>query len=341
MDIQSFFAMWTFEPTVIIGLVVAAFLYWWGARYSIRRGLARHLRWWRAACFAGGLLVIFLALESPIDAYSDQYLWTHMLQHELLTLVAPPLLLLGEPAWPMWRAFPPSWRRAFLRWAIRRRWPRSLGETVGHWLSTPWLVWILFIGVFDGWHLPVLYEATLENDTIHVLEHIMFLATATLFWAQVIPSRPLEPRLGFFKRAVFLSLAALQGDFFGLFFLFASTPIYQHYAQLPRTPSMITATEDVHYAGGVMDMFDTFILASTIMVMLGLWLLAEEAATKAHDAMVREQRQALANSRQTGLETSGRVVASPSAQVSAPPAGGQITPISTARSQARPMGEAS
>src|SRR5579883_3465935 len=115
MDMQSFFAAWTFDPTVLLGLVVAAFLYARGAQYSIQRGLARHLRWWRAACFFGGLVVILLALESPIDAEANRYLWVHMVQHELLTIVAPPLLLLGEPLWPMWRALPLAWRRGVLR----------------------------------------------------------------------------------------------------------------------------------------------------------------------------------------------------------------------------------
>lgn len=290
MEMQNFFAAWTFEPTVLFGLVASGFLYWRGAQYSIKRGLARHLRWWRAACFFGGLLVILLALESPIDAQAEQYLWVHMVQHELLTLVAPPLLLLGEPMWPMWRALPLAWRRGVLRWALRQRWPRQVGDALAHVFRMPIVIWLVFIGVFDLWHLPVLYGATLVNNTIHILEHVLFLGTALLFWAQIIPSRPLQPRMNYFKRAAFLGLAALEGNVFGFFFLFATTPIYAHYAQIARTPGMISAVADVHYAGAVMDGADTFIIISVIMALLGLWLQAEEASVKAADAERARQR---------------------------------------------------
>jgi len=309
MDMQSFFAAWTFEPTVVLGLVVSAFLYARGAQYSIRRGLARHLRWWRAACFFGGLLIIFLALESPIDAQADTYLWVHMVQHELLLLVAPPLLLLGEPLWPMWRALPLAWRRGVLRWAIKQGWPRRVGDTLAHWFRMPVLIWVLFIGVFDVWHIPALYGATLVNTTIHILEHVLFLVVSMLFWAQIIPSRPLQPRLNYFKRAAFLGVAALEGNFFGLLFLFATAPIYAHYAQIARTSGMISAVEDVHFAGAVMDGADTFIIISVIMVFLGLWLQAEEASVKAADA---------ARIRQASAATHAQGAASGQATINAP-----------------------
>jgi len=319
---QSFFAAWTFEPTVLFGLVVSAFLYARGAQYSIERGLARHLRWWRAACFFGGLLVILLALESPIDAQAEQYLWVHMVQHELLTLVAPPLLLLGEPMWPMWRALPLAWRRGLLRWALKQGWPRRVGDGIAHVFRMPVLICVLFLGVFDIWHLPVLYGATLENTTIHALEHAMFLVVGLLFWAQIIPSRPLKPRMNYFKRAAFLGMVALEGNVFGFFFLFATTPIYTHYAQIARTPDMISAVADVHYAGAVMDGADTFILIVVIMALLGLWLQAEEESVKIADAERARQRLAMgAQTGQAGVESTGQAgqaTISPLASVSAP-----------------------
>jgi cytochrome c oxidase assembly factor CtaG len=96
--------------------------------------------------------------------------------------------------------------------------------------------------------------------------------------------------LSYVMRAAYLGLTALEGSFFGLLFLFATSPIYAHYAQIARTPDMITAVEDVHFAGAVMDGADTFILISVIMVFLGLWLLAEEASVKAGDAERARQR---------------------------------------------------
>ena len=97
---------WTLEPTVVAGLAIAALLYGRGAIYSRRHGQATQLHWWRVLAFYGGLLVIFVALESALDDYAEQVLWAHMIQHELLMMVAPPLLLLGMPTLPVWRAVP-------------------------------------------------------------------------------------------------------------------------------------------------------------------------------------------------------------------------------------------
>ena len=86
---------WTLEPTVIAGLVIAALLYGRGVIYSRRHGQASRLRWWHVLAFYIGLLAIFVALESALDDYAEQVLWAHMIQHELLMMVAPPLLLLN------------------------------------------------------------------------------------------------------------------------------------------------------------------------------------------------------------------------------------------------------
>ena len=103
MSIQQVLTDWSFEPGVYIGVALAALLYWRGVIYSRPRGLARHWRWWHGLSFTAGLLVVFLALESALDDLADQLLWAHMVQHELLVIVAAPLLLLGAPAMPAWR----------------------------------------------------------------------------------------------------------------------------------------------------------------------------------------------------------------------------------------------
>src|SRR5215469_16646419 len=111
MTLPSQLTVWSFDPSVLVGLALSALLYLRGVAYTSRRGIGPHLRWWQITSFYLGLLVIFIALESEIDVAAAQLLWVHMVQHDLLTMVAPPLLLLGVPTWVIWRAFPASWRR--------------------------------------------------------------------------------------------------------------------------------------------------------------------------------------------------------------------------------------
>lgn len=291
MDLSLLLDGWTFEPTVALGLALSAILYWWGARYSLRRGIGRHLRGWRAACFVAGLLVIFVALESPLDAWADELLWVHMVQHELLTFVAPPLLLLGEPFWPIWRAFPRTARRETMRWVVRQNWLWRLGKALERFFFMPAVAWCTFVLVFSLWHLPALYDLTLENTAVHVLEHVFFLVTGLIFWAQIIPSRPFEPRLDYPKRAAYLGLTVLWGNVLDLSFMLVTTPTYAYYAALSRPAGMVSAVTDEHLAGGIMDVTSTFILITLIMVMVGLWLQADE---KAADAMTKQLLQSRA-----------------------------------------------
>ncbi len=272
---------WSFEPAVMLGVVVAIVLYWRGVRYSIRAGLARHLSGWRFASFAGALLSIVLALESPLDIWSDTYLWAHMLQHMLLIFAAPPLLLLGLPVWPVWRAIPLSARRDSLRWVMRRpKVRRPLFWLMGI-LTTPRVVWVLFIADFLAWHVPALYDLALQYQSVHDLEHLLFLGTSILFWAQIIPSMPLEPRLGYLMRGLYLFAAGIAMSMVSMIYVYFPTPLYAHYAAVARPVGAISAIVDQDAAGAIMDIVGGFTIAIVFMVLLWLWLDEDEKRTAA------------------------------------------------------------
>lgn len=276
MNLTVYLADWTIEPAIVASLVLAAVLYWLGVRYSRRAGLARRLTWWRAACFAAGLLVIFFALDGPMDAAADTWLTAHMVQHELLVMVAAPLLLFGAPLWPMWRAVPLGARRASLGWVIRSRWPRRLSHAIGRALFGPVQAIVIFIAGFTIWHIPVLYDAALTNDTVHATEHATFLAVALLFWAQVIPSRPIQPRLGYIGRTVFVSVAGLYSSVVGGAFMFSTAPFYAYYAALKRPAGAPSALVDQHLAGTAMDIPGVLIFFVAITALLWLWMREDE-----------------------------------------------------------------
>lgn len=284
-SLLSSLANWPFDPAVVIGLVISAAFYWLGAHYMQTHGLGRRLVWWRMALFALGLLVIFLTLDSPLDAWSDQYLWAHMLQHELLALVGAPLLLLGEPLMVMWRGIPLRGRRVTARWFFQRSWPVRLFETLEGFFRRPVVSWLTFVILFSVWHLPTLYDLAADNPGVHAFEHICFIFGGLVFWSQFIPSFPFKPNLNPLGQTVYFFVAALWGNVLGWPFMFSTTPSYAHYIQIARTAGMISAITDQHIAGGVMDAADTAIFVSCTIAALALWLQEMERSTDATETL--------------------------------------------------------
>ncbi|MGO8947196.1 MAG: cytochrome c oxidase assembly protein [Ktedonobacterales bacterium] len=298
MTLQSLLTVWSFDPLVVCSLVATALLYLRGVAYTTGIGLGPRLQWWQITCFFLGLLVVFIALQSEIDIGAGELLWIHMVQHDLLTMVAPPLLLLGSPGWIIWRAIPAAWRRGLLLEALRLRWPWRLGHTLGRAASNPPLVLALFLGDFLIWHIPVFYDLTLYNHNIHIGEHLLFLGTALLFWAQIIPTNPQRrpvrrqldtkattKRLSYPQQVLYVACAALVLNVLGGIFVFSVGPIYEYYATLIRTPGMPSVVVDQHYAGALMDIPGTIIFFTTMMILLGLWLVEDDREAQAESSL--------------------------------------------------------
>ena len=262
---------WSFEPTVLLGLVIAAVLYWLGLKYSIDAGLERRFAWWRPVCFGAGLVAIIIALESPIDTWALTYLWAHMVQHALLIFVAAPLLLFGAPLMPLLRAIPLDARRSSLRWLMTNRRPRRVALAIGHGIASPRGVWLLFVGDYLAWHVPALYDLALRDQGIHDIEHLLFLGTALLFWAQIIPSAPLRPRLGFAAQALFTITGGFALQTVEMVLTYSGSPFYAHYAQVQRSTGAISALVDQTSAGALMGAIGTAIFGTVFMVLLWRW----------------------------------------------------------------------
>ena len=289
MTLPSQLTTWSFDPLVLVGLIVTSLLYLRGVAYTSRLGLGPHLRWWQITCFYLGLLVVYIALDSEVDLAASQLLWIHMIQHDLLTMVVPPLLLLGAPTWVIWRAVPASWRRWLLLLAIHYRWPWRAGQAASRILSTPSIVLAIFLGDFLFWHIPFFYNLTLYHHNIHIMEHLLFLGTALLFWAVIIPGHPQRQvalryqrardashRISYPRQVLYLGVAAAVLNVLGAIFVFSVGPIYQYYATLIRTPGMPSVVVDQHYAGAAMDVPGTIIFFGAMMIVLGLWLQEDE-----------------------------------------------------------------
>jgi cytochrome c oxidase assembly factor CtaG len=252
---------WTFDPTVVAGLLAAGALYLRGVRRVRRpdRKLAN-----RAACFLGGLAVLWVALQSPIDAYADARLSVHMVQHLLLTMVAAPLLVLGAPVTLALRAATPAVRRRWLLPVLRSR-PVRL-------LTAPLVCWAQFALVLWVSHFSPLYEAAVRNDGVHALEHLLYVVSAVLFWSPVAGIDPSPKRLSHPARLLYLFLAMPQSSFLGLAMWGSSQVLYPSY-QAALGPA---ALADQRLAGTIMGSAGMLVMVPALGLVLLDWLAREE-----------------------------------------------------------------
>ena len=229
-----------------------------------------------------GLVTIVISLEGPIDNYADELFWVHMLQHVLLLTVAPPLILLGRP-WPrMWRALPLRARTTVGRTIARARWTAPLRA-----FARPLPAWVLFNATLVLWHIPVAYNATLTNQTIHNVEHAMFFFTGVLFWARVVDPGPLRPRLAWPLRVAYVVGGMVVGWILAITLVLVPDPLYAHYAALTQRPGGITALTDQQIAAGVMWVLGS--VSFTIAMLIGFYRWLEpESAPPAVPVLVRD-----------------------------------------------------
>ena len=225
----------------LVGCVVLALLYARGARtYD-----------WRAACFAGALLVTVAALVGPLDGEADRLLVAHMGQHILLLFVAAPLFVMSGPVFVLMRGLPIGLRRPFARALLGDGRAVRLRALLGR-LLRPWPVFALFNLNLLIWHLPAMYDVALRSETVHVVEHLMFLLTGCLFWGQVLDSPPFQAPLRDIERVVYLFGGMMASWVLAVVLAFAPSPVYSAYVGSWHRPLGLTALSDQQVAAGLM-----------------------------------------------------------------------------------------
>ncbi|HEV8305757.1 MAG TPA: cytochrome c oxidase assembly protein [Gemmatimonadales bacterium] len=201
---------WDLHPSVVIGLVLLGGLYAYLGGFRTAR---RHV-----ASFLGALLVLFGALNGPLHNLSDTYLFSaHMAQHLVLTLLFPPLLLYGTPAWVVRPILKPGWVTAAAR-ALTRPVPAAA----------------LFTAPIVLWHIPRFYEAALRHHNLHILQHLVFLATAVLMWWPILSPVPELPRLPYPGQMLYLFLLGIPMSVTGALITLSDGVLYPFYAAAPR-----------------------------------------------------------------------------------------------------------
>ena len=270
---------WDWRVEVIIVLLIAGTLYtrgWWRLR---RRSSSKpgHNRWharaaWRPLVYLGGLLILGIALMSPIDVLASQLFSFHMVQHVLLVMVVPPLLLLANPLpFSLWGL--PDKMRSPAGGMLRRGSPirNSLRKATG-----TGLVWMAFVIVYWGWHDPNAYDLALRSSLVHDLEHITFFVVSVLFWWHATGAgprihRPMSQglRFAFLLSAVPISMVA------GLAITFAKEPIYSYYEAMPRLWG-ISVMDDQRIAGVIMWVVGGMMYMLAALIIVARWLQKEE-----------------------------------------------------------------
>jgi len=247
---------WPLDPTVYAGLLVLFFGHAWLARAA--PDARRH----HTVYFLAGLFTVWLALETPIDTIADYYLDSvHMLQHVLLAFVAPPLMLLG---------LSPAMAASLLRIPGLRA------------ITEPIAAQVIAAVVMIAWHLPPLYDATLHNEELHILEHLMFIGSGLVLYWPVVGATSMHAKWHMSPGAnlVYMLLATLPQDGVALVLIFSRVPFYDFYTHAPRLIEGFTALIDQTIAGAVLMIFGKVTLGIAAAVVFFRWFGAEHRADR-------------------------------------------------------------
>ena len=233
---KAILSSWDWRISVIIVLALAGTFYtrgWWQLRRRQRHG--RLATGWRLVSYLAGLLIIGLALMSPIDVLAQQLFLMHMTQHLLLIMIAPPLLLITNPM-------------PFMLWGLPASWRLKVGRAIGRLLhrnnplrrnlrvaTSPGIIWLAWVIMVFGWHDPNLYNAALQYEWVHDIEHLTFFSAGMLFWWHTTGAGPrIHKQASLLGRIAFVIGAIPPNMLTGVVLAFATEPIYTYYLAVPR-----------------------------------------------------------------------------------------------------------
>ncbi len=253
---------WSWELGILVPILLSGMLYAIGSIKIYRRNRkAPAIRPWEIACFVGGWLSLLVALDSPLHRMGEVLFSAHMTQHELLMVVVAPLLVLGRPVVVFLFAIPAQWRPAASRWT-----KSPVCSTIWNFLTGALVVWIVHGLTIWIWHIPTLYQATLDNESIHALQHTMFLGTALLFWWTLVHGS--YGRMGYGIAFLYLFTTAVHTSVLGALMTFSQRIWYPIYDG--RTaPWHLTALQDQQLGGLIM-----WIPSGVVFIVVGLAMFA-------------------------------------------------------------------
>jgi len=235
-----------FPISLLLALLLAEFLYWRGW-LRLRSASMRVIPPWRVSSFSLGLLLIWMAVGSPLAAMDEQMLTVHMIQHLLLMTFAPPLILLGLPVMPLLHGLPQQLVHAVVGPVFQC--PPVL--RAGRMLVRPTFSWLAATATLVGWHIPAMFTLALQSGAWHLFEQASFVVAGLLFWWPVVQpwsDAPTEPR---WSILLYLFLATLPCDILSAFLVFSERVAYPVYLSASRQ-SDLSVLADQQCAGALM-----------------------------------------------------------------------------------------
>jgi putative membrane protein len=262
LELRQVLGWWSWRPWVLLGLTAASATYARGvARVWANAGVGHGIRRLSVAAYGAGMASLIVALVSPLDPLAALLFSAHMSQHELLMLVAAPLIVMGHPIIALLWAVPTAVRDRLLR-ASKQPTTHAVWRATTH----PIVALIVHAVVLWAWHVPYLFEAAMRNEPLHAVQHLMFFGTAALFWWSLLAGR--YGRAGYGVAVLFVFATGLHTGLLGVLLTFARRlwyPIYDARARGIGTDPL----SDQTLAGLIM-----WIPAGAILFVFGLGLLA-------------------------------------------------------------------
>ena len=263
-SMDSIWLHWHGHPDALIGLGTLLLIYL-VLTGPIRRRfrLASGVNPRETTLFSIGILVIFLSILSPLHILSDQYLFSaHMIQHVLITLISPPLIILGIPNW-------------LISPLLKEPQVLRIAKFVVH----PVTAVITFNLIFSIWHIPELYNYSVKYHWIHVTEHILFIFSSIIMWWPLCSKTPEAPRIPYPLQMIYLFVMSLsQIIVFGII-TFATDPLYEHYINAPRLWA-ISPLLDQQLGGIIMKVGSGFLFLMLLIIVFFKWFKESTNTTK-------------------------------------------------------------
>jgi len=204
---------WSIHPSTVIGIAALGALYIWASQRLHRSPTDA-----QKIFFTSGLLLMFASLNGPLHDLSDDYLFSaHMVQHLLLTLAIPPLLLAGTPGW-----------------MLRPLMSRPVVRPVAMFFTRAKTAFVAFNLTIAFWHLPPFYNAAMAHHGLHILEHLMFMASAVLMWWPLLSQLPEFPRLAYPGQMLYSFLMSIPMSIVAVYIAMADHVLYPAYNAAPR-----------------------------------------------------------------------------------------------------------
>jgi len=246
---------WSLHPSVLLGTGLLGALYFYGiGPLRRRRHLGPPAPAWQVAAFTAALALLLVTLNGPIHDLSDYYLFTvHMVQHLLLTLVFPPLLIGGTPGWLL---------RPLLR-------PRA-ALLAARALTQPVVAGALYSATIAVWHLTPYYELMMRDHDLHIVNHLMFMGTAVLVWWPVMSPAAELPRLSYGLGMLYLFVVGIPMQLVAALITMSDRVLYPWYVAAPRTWGL-SPLDDQRLGGLLMWVPGNLYLFLAIGVLFLLW----------------------------------------------------------------------